>query len=198
MSLHDVPFHSIHTPPASPPLHHNARSTLHAPMIIITAGHFTSFLPLDRLSSIVPAIAPAIRCMLRETRIASDRIWPWNKSRWPFSRAVIKRVNAMHERRLSLHCITVFSHECSRVCGHHAHLGARRVLSFFSHPLTRVIVNDTTLQGIGLECVRLLARGALALAPGSTVYMCSRDLRRGEEALKKVKEEGPTSVECVK
>jgi hypothetical protein len=44
-------------------------------MIMITAGYFTSFLSLDRLSSIMPAIAPAISCMLRETRIASHRMF---------------------------------------------------------------------------------------------------------------------------
>lgn len=46
--------------------------------------------------------------------------------------------------------------------------------------------------------MRLLARGALALAPGSTVFLCSRDIHRGEEALKKIKEEGDTKVEYVR
>lgn len=52
--------------------------------------------------------------------------------------------------------------------------------------MAKVAVVTGSNTGIGLEIVRLLARGATALPEGSTVYLCSRDIKRGEAARENV------------
>eukprot|EP00038_Savillea_parva_P027242 m.58411 g.58411 ORF g.58411 m.58411 type:complete len:320 (-) comp7822_c1_seq2:1592-2551(-) len=49
--------------------------------------------------------------------------------------------------------------------------------------------HDHHHQGIGLEIVRFLTHGVMKLPAQSTVYLCSRDPKKGESALKEIKAE---------
>eukprot|EP00036_Acanthoecidae_sp_10tr_P007775 CAMPEP_0182922772 /NCGR_PEP_ID=MMETSP0105_2-20130417/5014_1 /TAXON_ID=81532 ORGANISM="Acanthoeca-like sp., Strain 10tr" /NCGR_SAMPLE_ID=MMETSP0105_2 /ASSEMBLY_ACC=CAM_ASM_000205 /LENGTH=281 /DNA_ID=CAMNT_0025060425 /DNA_START=74 /DNA_END=919 /DNA_ORIENTATION=- len=61
--------------------------------------------------------------------------------------------------------------------------------------MAKVAVVTGANQGIGLETVRLLARGPQALSPGSTVYLCSRNAANGEAAVQDILKDGKLTID---